>query len=148
MMTTPVPNDTTMDIPDALIYSRRLQSVATYIDANPVAKLDVPDLVYDQDAILAAIRNLLMCPIGGRGRIFNPRFGSLLYSLLQEPYDSLTAHQIEQATLQAITTWEPRVEVRMCNVVTDDNLPGYVINLQLSIIATGKVFSGSLDVPA
>ena len=139
--------DTTADIPDALIFLRRQHSQATYVDVNPNFKLGTSDLVYNGDAILAAIRNLFRCPIGARGRIFNPEFGSMLYHLLQEPYDDLTAERIEASTYMAIQTWEPRVNVRSVNVVRDDNLPGYRITVFLEIIATGKALNSTFEVP-
>ncbi len=142
-----MPTDTTLDIPEALIYAKRTHSLATYVDVNPVVQLGTPDLVYDSDAILSAIRNLLMCPIGARGRIFNPNFGSLLYKLLQEPFDEVTANNIDQATRQAIRTWEPRVEIVNCQTIPDESMPGYQIHLTLEILATKKVVAGVLDVP-
>ncbi len=139
--------DTTGDIPDALIFVKRKYSTAMYVDVNPVTSAGNPDLVYDGDAILAAIRNLLICPVGSRGRIFNPTFGSLLYHLLQEPFDSITASQIDKATRQAISNWEPRVDIIYSKVEAVPSIPGYEIHLQLRITATDKIVTGSFEVP-
>jgi phage baseplate assembly protein W len=139
--------DTIFSIPDTLIYSKRKQSLSTYSDVNPLMELGQPDLIYDSEAILAAIRNLFMCPIGARGPIFNPTFGSMLYQLLQEPYDEVTAHRIDSAVRQAIVQWEPRVNIMSVSVVTDDTQPGYIISLVLEIAVTGKVITGSYAVP-
>lgn len=139
--------DTTGDIPDALIYVKRKYSTAMYVDVNPTTEAGVPDLIYDGDAILAAIRNLLMCPIGGRGRIFNPLFGSLLYELLQEPFDVKTASQIDKTTRQAILNWEPRVDLIYSKVTPNPAMPGYEVTVQVRILATDKIVTGTFDVP-
>ena len=139
--------DTTFDIPDTLIYVKRKYSTAMYIDVNPNTSPGTPDLVFDGDALLGALRNLFMCPVGARGRIFNPMFGSLLYKLLQEPFDNVTASQIDSAVRQAIDNWEHRAELITCRVDMNPAMPGYAVQLQLRILASDKIVIGSFDVP-
>ena len=143
-----MPNpDPTADIPDTLIQVKRRYSTAMYIDVNPQTETGTPDLLYDGDAILAAISNLFGCPVGARGPIFNPTFGSILYSLLQEPFDTITASKVDKAVRQAIVNWEPRVDLIYSRVTLNNAMPGYEVTVQVRILATDKVVTGVYDVP-
>jgi phage baseplate assembly protein W len=72
-----------------------------------------PDLLPDVQAINNSLYNLLRCPIGARGPIFQPEYGTLLYRLLHEPLDPITANKIRISFIQAIQRWEPRIDIDM-----------------------------------
>lgn len=110
---------------------------ATWIDANSQFTQDgLPDLLPDMLAINNSLYNILNCPIGARGRIMQPTYGSLWYQFLQEPVDQTTANKMQMATIQAIQTWEPRIQVDNSNsyINPDYTLPGY--NVRIAFIVT------------
>lgn len=134
-------------LPDVLINKSQVRSESIYADVNPVPNEGTPILVYDATAVFAALRNLFLCPIGGRARIFQEDYGSGLYDLLQEPFDDITANQISSVLFQAIRKWEPRVRIDPSDikVVADSSLPGYV--LQITITVRGKRSFNTFKVP-
>lgn len=127
------------------------------VDKNPLGYIDVNpdplrngrgDLVYGTDAVMVgSIRNLFMCPVGDRGRIFQPRYGTSLYHLLQEPLDPVTAHRIHIALIQTIQSWEPRIEVLggPTQVIPDYQLPGYHLILVFKVIGDDTVRSKTFE---
>lgn len=122
-------------------YEVALQN-AIYIDVNTLLSVNknpdrLPDALSVSDCSLI---NLLNCPIGGRGRTFEPTYGTIHYQLLQEPIDQHTADSINIGLLQAIQKWEPRITVDRSNTWVQPNttLPGYIIRLTFSVNITGQ----------
>lgn len=115
---------------------------ATWIDVNPQFGLNgLPDRLPDGQAIqLCSLFNLFNCPPGGRSRIFQPEYGSLLYQFLQEPLDQTTANNIQISLVQAIARWEPRINLDLSNsyVRPDTTLPGYVVRLAFTLGLTSS----------
>lgn len=115
---------------------------ATWVDVNTnVGRNGLPDRLPDSLAIrYSSLFNILSCPIGGRGRTFQPRYGSILYELLQEPLDAQTAVEIRIGLLQAIQKWEPRItmDFSRSSVVPDYNLPGYKIKIVFTDNLSGQ----------
>lgn len=112
---------------------------ATWIDANSLFTIDgLPDRIPDVLAINNSLFNILNCPIGGRGRIFQPTYGSLWYQFLQEPIDQITANKMQMATIQAIQRWEPRIQVDNANsfINPDYTLPGYQVRIAFIMTLT------------
>lgn len=140
-------SDNSMSIPDALLNRSRIRSNAIYADVNPVPSVGQPEILYDAAAVFAAIRNLFLCPKGGRSRIFSPDYFSGLYDLLQEPFDPITAQQLSVALYQALRKWEPRVTVNPgdLQVSTDSALPGYTVTLTLTV--NGQTTLSKFNVP-
>lgn len=97
---------------DALI-SPDVQVVNTvWLDVNSRLGESIrPDLLPNVQAINNSLYNLLRCPIGARGPIFQPEYGTILYRLLHEPLDFITANKIRIAFIQAIQKWEPRIDL-------------------------------------
>jgi phage baseplate assembly protein W len=100
-----------------------------------------PDLLPNIRALMNSLFNLFQCPIGARGPIFEPEYGSILYSMLQEPLDLISANKIKAGVIQAIQRWEPRIEVDIMNtfVVPDYNFNAFRVRLVFKLIATQEV---------
>lgn len=107
---------------------------AQWVDTNTRFTQDnLPDRVPDSISIIySSIFNLFNCPVGGRGKIFQPEYGSEWYYFLQEPIDDQTASLMRIAMIQAIARWEPRLIISQgrSTITADNTLPGYhvVIN--------------------
>ena len=101
---------------------------ASYIDIVTTISASAWDLLPDLDSVrYSSFVNLFNCPIGDRGRIFQPRYGSNLIMLLQEPIDYTTAMRIKGALFRAVERWDPRVRIlpALSYVIEDESLPGY-----------------------
>lgn len=124
---------------------------ASYVDVNPrILENGMPELIPDLDSVKwCAFFNLFRCPVGARGRIFNARFGSNLYWLLQEPMDDTSVIDVQNATFGAIKQWEPRVEVDEQNssFLIDWTLPGYRVRLALVDRITGRGAALNFNLP-
>lgn len=72
-----------------------------------------PDLVSEVYAIGNSLYNLMRCPIGARGPIGEPEYGTLLYQYLHEPCDYITGNKIRVTLIQAIQRWETRIRLDM-----------------------------------
>lgn len=100
-----------------------------------------PDLLPNIRALMNSLFNLFQCPIGARGPIFEPEYGSILFSMLQEPLDLISAAKIKAGVIQAIQRWEPRIEVDMANtwVRPDYNRNGFIVRLVFILVATQEI---------
>lgn len=100
-----------------------------------------PDLLPNIRALMNSLFNLFQCPIGARGPIFEPEYGSILYSMLQEPLDLISANKIKAGVIQAIQRWEPRIEVDIMNtfVIPDYFFNAFRVRLVFKLIATQEV---------
>jgi phage baseplate assembly protein W len=115
---------------------------ASYIDINTGFTVNtLPDRVADElSVVVSGLVNLFGCPIGARGRIFEPTYGCEWWNLLQEPLDDITGKKIKTSYLQAIQMWEPRVTMNVngTSIVSNYTVPGYDINLDFIYNITGK----------
>lgn len=106
---------------------------ATWLDVNPLFTVNLrPERLPDAQSVLySSFFNLMNCPVGARGRIFQPEYGSSLLWFLQEPINNNTAQQIRMSIMQTFGRWEPRIQVDYANtqIVPDYTLPGYRIRL-------------------
>ncbi len=133
--------------PDTLLLPSKARSASTYIDINPTPGDGQPVLLYDAPAILAAIRNLLLCPRGSRGRIFQEDYFSDLYETIHEPFDEDTAADLRVGLYQAIRKWEPRVEVGLGDLLVelDEGVPGYYVTISIKL--NGIISTAEFVVP-
>lgn len=122
--------------PSVLIRRSQTRSEAIYIDVNPVPAEGASVLLLDAAAVFSAIRNLLICPQGARGRIFQEDYFCGLYDLLQEPLDPTTATQISIIIYQALRKWEPRIIINPSDIQVEVNnyLPGYEITIVINVL--------------
>jgi phage baseplate assembly protein W len=99
-----------------------------------------PDLLPDIQAINNSLYNLLRCPIGARGPIFQPEYGTLLYRLLHEPLDPITANKIRISFIQAIQRWEPRINIDMewTSVVPSYSQASFTVTVYYTIAADAQ----------
>lgn len=103
-----------------------------------------PDMLPDDLAIQNSLYNLFNCPIGARGRIFEPEYGSLWYQYLNEPIDIMTANSMWVSMIQAISRWEPRITLDNSgtSIVPDLTIPGYVVTIK----GTDPISSQSISI--
>lgn len=125
---------------DAAIVNPNFKQVnVVWLDVNSRLAIDYkPDLLPNIQAINNSLYNLLRCPIGARGPIFQPEYGTILYRLIHEPLDPVTANKIRIAFIQAIQRWEPRVilDMNRTTVQTNYTIAGYLITLYYTIAQT------------
>lgn len=118
-------------------------SNAAWIDINTLITVNgLPDRIPDEVAVeVSSLVNLFNCPIGSRGPIFEPQYGSMLYHYLQEPPGDETADSIQICLIQAIGRWEPRIDIQYgdTSVTWEPELPGYRIRLAYKLILTGEL---------
>jgi phage baseplate assembly protein W len=78
----------------------------------------------DGEAHLAqSITDILTTPIGSR--VMRRDYGSLLFALIDAPFNAVTRLQFIAATAGALGRWEPRLRVSRVNV-TQGDAPGAV----------------------
>jgi phage baseplate assembly protein W len=116
---------------------------ATWVDVNSEFLVNTyPDLMPDDYAIANSLMNLLRCPIGARGQIFQPTYGSLFLQWLHEPIDAFTAAMMWNTMVAVIPKWEPRISLITdeCSIVpvTNSAQPGYIVTITGFKVTNGK----------
>lgn len=122
---------------------------ATWVDVNSNFTLDgQPDLLPDVLAVNNSLYNLFHCPVGSRGRIFQPLYGSMWYEWIHEPIDQSTATKMEMATIQAIQRWEPRVKVSTTDsyIIPNYTLPGYDVRISYSLLLNRQTYAVAFNI--
>ncbi len=110
-----------------------------WLDVNSRLGADLkPDLLSNIQAINNSLYNLLRCPIGARGPIFQPEYGTILYRLLHDPLDPITANKLRIAFIQAIQRWEPRINIDMerSAVIPNYAIAGYEVKIYYTLATT------------
>lgn len=102
-------------------------------------------LDYDESAIKNSLRNLFNTRPGQR--ILFPEYGLDLYRLLFEPVTDSNARILGEKIVAAISLYEPRVQVKQCNVDTYPDEQQYDINLILEfpVFNTIQTLNSRLD---
>lgn len=111
----------------------------TWLDVNSrLGESNTPDLLPDVQAVNNSLYNLLSCPIGTRGPIFEPEYGTLLHTLLHDPLDYITAEKLRISFIQAIQRWEPRIvlDLDRSSVVPNFDRAAYVVTVYYTLVAT------------
>ena len=135
----------TLNAVNLIDYKTRLTQT-TWLDCNTNIRANgKPDLLPDILAINNAILNLFGCPIGSRGRIFQPTYGTYLYQLLQEPFDQITADKIYASLIQSLQKWEPRVQIdyQQTRVAPVTELAGYMVIVAFIYLIDNKQYQTS-----
>ena len=102
------------------------------------------DMVEGDAAVRQAILMLLTTRIGER--VMRPTYGSLLHRLIFSPNDATTAGLAIHYVRQALTRWEPRVEILAIDAGPDPvNGERLVVELRYRVRATQAI--GELRVP-
>jgi phage baseplate assembly protein W len=70
-------------------------------------------------------------------RVMRPEFGCRIHELVFEPVNANTLGRMTQATREALTRWEPRIDVEAVTATADPDVPGLVlISIDYRIRAT------------
>lgn len=85
------------------------------------------ELLYNGDAVMRSILTILTTRRGTRP--FRRTFGSSLMELLFDPLDDVTAKRIRTQLLRDIAANEPRVAIQEVEVLPDNGIDGYYINI-------------------
>lgn len=106
-----------------------------YSDLNPETQtLGTPPLIVNKDSVFQSINNLITTHIGERLNLVT--YGVRLPDYLFEQIDSRTSEELRFALINAVKTWEPRVEVnKALTTVTpypDDN--AYRLHLVFDLV--------------
>ena len=83
-------------------------------------------------AVKSSIRNLLLT--NKYERLFNPKVGSKIRSILFEPIDAFTEADLKTAITETIENYEPRAKLINVTVTPYVDENAYVINLLFYII--------------
>jgi len=99
---------------------------------------DILDM-YDIDAINNSLYNIFTTQLASRRML--PEFASILYGLLFEPIDDITARKIGNELLRAINVWETRITVKNINVYPNPDKNSYEVTLIFEVKSTKEVAS-------
>lgn len=85
---------------------------------------DIATVAYEED-----VRQAILIILGTeRGeRVMRPDFGVGLRALVFEPINTTTMSLVRHRVEEALTTWEPRIEVREIKITADPEEPGRLL---------------------
>ena len=106
-------------------------------DLNPHPQTGDIVRYVNENAVKRSIRNLILT--NRNERLFQPKFGGDINSLLFEPMDSISAGIIQDHITQAITNYEPRCKLISVDVVPNEPKQAYFVNVQYMIINNQSV---------
>ena len=86
---------------------------------------------YDDQAVIASVRNLLLTNFYERP--FQPNLGSNIDKLLFEPINNLTAGLIANEITNVINNFEPRVTIDLINVTPSLDQNSFIVKLQFYV---------------
>jgi phage baseplate assembly protein W len=86
-----------------------------------------------------SIRDILLTPKGSRVMLRD--YGSDLFALVDQPLNESTKMAIMAATVGALTTWEPRIQVQSVTVAADPANGSISINLTALYLPDGQVIN-------
>ena len=92
---------------------------------QPVSK-DV-SLSYDDQAVIRSVRNLLLTK--PYERLFQPKLGSEIDTLLFEPITPLTSNLLKDEIIRTINNYEPRVTIASLDVNAYPDQNGYNVSM-------------------
>lgn len=80
-------------------------------------------------------------------RLFNPEFGSQLYTLLFEPNDIILHRMLKFYTAEALRRWEKRIEITAVSLNTDLQGDGHAIGIMIQYRVRNSYIEGSYVYP-
>ena len=86
-----------------------------------------------------SIRDILLTPKGSRVMLRD--YGSDLFSLIDQPLNESTKMAILAATVGALSTWEPRIQVQSVTVAADPANGSISINLTALYLPDGQTIT-------
>jgi phage baseplate assembly protein W len=99
---------------------------ARYLGLNATTGQPIADL----DHIRQSIGTILSTPLGTR--VMRRAFGSLVPDLIDKPLNGKTRMQVMAATVMAISTWEPRVDLSSIQLLQGDNGASLIVDIELA----------------
>lgn len=110
-----------------------------WLDVNSrIGSANRTDLLPNISAINNSLFNLFSCPIGARGPIGQPEYGTGLYHILHEPLDLITSNKIKLVLIQSIQRWEPRIELDLARtaVFPDYERAAFIVQVSYNLVST------------
>lgn len=95
----------------------------------------ISERVNDEDSVQQALYNLLRTRKGER--VFHPEYGMDIEYLLFELITDDVSLELEVRTKQAITKWEPRVQILSISVTPDPDNNTYELSMYYRIKGLG-----------
>ncbi|MEO1942685.1 MAG: GPW/gp25 family protein [Candidatus Thioglobus sp.] len=92
---------------------------------------------YDEAAINGSIKNIIKTKPGER--VFRPTFGSTIYSVLFEPFHPTTKIALKDQIRSTIINHEPRVVLKIVNIIERQEKDGYEITIKYTPINETKI---------
>lgn len=99
---------------------------ARYIGLDAATGQQLTDL----DHIRQSIRKILTTPIGTR--VMRREFGSMIPDLIDKPLNGKTRMQVMAASVMAISTWEPRVDLSSIQLQAGDDATALYVDIDLA----------------
>ncbi|MBP8005500.1 MAG: GPW/gp25 family protein [Acinetobacter sp.] len=100
------------------------------------------ELKSEIDQIRQSIQDILTTPIGTR--VMRREYGSLIFQLIDFPFDDITRLQLFAATTMALLRWENRVQINSISVVPNGT-GSFTLDLDCNLIDSNK--QASLSIP-
>lgn len=142
---------TSLNLEDPLIPRISDRTNAVFIDVNPrLGANNYAELIYDEVAIIqGSILNLLQCPVGERGALFQPEYGTPYFSSLHEPMAPVTAMQLRAQVIQSLERWEPRIDLihSQTTAQVDYSMPGYILTIAFVLKVSRRVGRTIVNLP-
>jgi len=111
--------------------------VIMYMGVNGAG--EIPMSSYD-DHVRQSILLILSTATGER--VMRPNFGGGLQAMVFSPINSATTAMVQNAVTNALTNFEPRIDVLNVQVTTDSSQPGLLqIDLQYRVRQTDTMFN-------
>lgn len=119
-----------------------------FIDISKIGK----DFVGNKDiitytnelAVLESVKNIISTE--PKERIMRPTFGCALSQFLFEPIDVVTTSLIKKTIIEAISTYESRVENLVVDVIEDADHNSYTINIIFNMKTSKNTQTISLNI--
>lgn len=110
--------------------SRNFKDISLSFLKNPFTKDVSP--VTNAEAIKQSVKNIVLTAPGEK--LFQPKFGSKVYTLLFEPLDPFIIDTIQSEILNTINNYEKRVTVTSLRCVPDYDNNSLDVSLEYQII--------------
>lgn len=110
--------------------SRNFKDISLSFLKNPFTKDISP--VTNAEAIKQSVKNIVLTAPGEK--LFQPKFGSKVYTLLFEPLDPFIIDTIQSEILNTINNYEKRVTVTSLKCIPDYDNNSLDVSLEYQII--------------
>ncbi|MDN8575771.1 GPW/gp25 family protein [Acinetobacter baumannii] len=100
------------------------------------------ELENEIDHIRQSVQDIITTPVGTR--IMRREYGSLIYQLIDSPFDEIATLQLYAATATALLRWEDRIILNTVSLVNDEE-GSYFLDMDCSLVDSNK--HASLRIP-